>query len=377
MNIIEPTNTFDFSNITLSHPINSQGGAYFTKIENNKQPLYIQTPKSITKQGIVKTGKRYHCDIMFDKSNETIINWLENLEETCHKLIYNKKQDWFQGSLEESDIETAFNPLLRVYKSGKYYLLRTNIKTSKDDVPVIKIYNEQETPLGITDITSETEIITILDIQGIKFTTRNFQIELEMKQIMVFNNQIFDGCLIKPLKNANNLEENNVIVNERSNTLGICDDTNYDVQFKNINCDVDYNNNDIFNDTVNTVNNDGSNLIDNISNEKNVPIDTNNLEIVFEDLTEPDDSNLDLREVDNADLQIDTEHIVTLKKPNEVYYELYKEARQKAKEAKKSAIIAYLEAKHIKKTYMIDSIDDSDFEAEIDETTDSDLEEFN
>ena len=66
---------------------------------------------------------------------------------------------------------------------------------------------------------------------------------------------------------------------------------------------------------------------------------------------------------------------ITLKKPNQVYFELYKEARNKAKLAKKSAIIAYLEAKNIKKTYMIENINDSDsdFDAEIDDVSESEL----
>jgi len=68
-----------------------------------------------------------------------------------------------------------------------------------------------------------------------------------------------------------------------------------------------------------------------------------------------------------------------LKKPNQVYFELYKQARQKAKECKKNAIIAYLEAKNIKKTYMIDTAtndSDRDFDAEIDEVSESELDYF-
>ena len=67
---------------------------------------------------------------------------------------------------------------------------------------------------------------------------------------------------------------------------------------------------------------------------------------------------------------------MTLKKPNQVYFELYKEARLKAKQAKKNAILAYLEAKNIKKTYLIENMDDSDseFDAEIDEISESELE---
>ena len=66
---------------------------------------------------------------------------------------------------------------------------------------------------------------------------------------------------------------------------------------------------------------------------------------------------------------------IQLKKPNQVYFELYKEARTKAKQAKKSAILAYLEAKNIKKTYMLENLNDSDsdFDAEIDEVSESEL----
>ena len=51
---------------------------------------------------------------MFDKNSESLIHWFENLEEKCHKLIYEKKDAWFQGNLEESDIETAFNSTIRI-----------------------------------------------------------------------------------------------------------------------------------------------------------------------------------------------------------------------------------------------------------------------
>jgi len=49
-----------------------------------------------------------------------------------------------------------------------------------------------------------------------------------------------------------------------------------------------------------------------------------------------------------------------LKKPTEVYYEIYRKARKKAREAKKKAISAYLEAKRIKNTYLLDEIVSSD-----------------
>ena len=235
-NIVEPNETFDFNQLTLVHPSGIQGGAYFTKIEYNKKPLYIQTTKGQTRQGFVKTGKKYYCDLMFDKNSETLLNWFENLEERCQNLLYDKRYDWFQNNLEKNDIETAFNSSIRIYKSGKYYLIRTNIKSTRTDEPAVKIYNENEVILDMSHITSETNNISILEIQGIKFTSRNFQIEIELKQVMILNNEpIFNNCLIKTTKpkivNENKDETNHL---ERNNSLGSIqkDKTNNDLDIK-------------------------------------------------------------------------------------------------------------------------------------------------
>ena len=52
--------------------------------------------------------------------------------------------------------------------------------------------------------------------------------------------------------------------------------------------------------------------------------------------------------------------IFKLKKPNDVYIEIYKKTLKKAKEAKNKSIKAYLEAKKIKQEYILDELDSSD-----------------
>jgi len=376
-NIIEPNETFDFTKLSLAHPSGIQGGAYFTKIEYNKKPLYIQTCKSQTRQGFVKSGKKYYCDLMFDKNSESLINWFENLEERCQKLIFEKRDTWFQSSLEENDIESAFNSTIRVYKSGKHYLVRTNVKNNHNNIPSIKIYNEKEIPLTMEDITNETNIVSILEIQGIKFTSRNFQIEIELKQIMVIDNEpLFENCLIKTSRNqVKDLEElkmNDTKIDNLEETIDNLEETKID----NFQEELEKHNDvleplesvDILVESIEKVNEE-DNTEDNIS-----------LDLEFEELIEDIQENSDeLKEINNNDLSLEnTLETIQLKKPNQVYFELYKEARKKAKDAKRNAILAYLEAKNIKKTYMIDNLNDSDseFDAEIDEVSESELENF-
>jgi hypothetical protein len=79
------------------------------------------------------------------------------------------------------------------------------------------------------------------------------------------------------------------------------------------------------------------------------------------------DNDQEMQEV-NLDGLEELEHLhIKLKKPTEVYYNMYRIAKQKAKDLKKNAIAAYLEARQIKSAHMLeDSDSDSDGDNRID-----------
>ena len=391
--IIEPTIDYDFSNLYLGPPSTLAGGAYFTRMMyNNNKLLYLQTPKCLTKQGVVKSGKKMFVDLMFDNNDTVFINWIENLETKCQELIYSKGEAWFQSKLEKDDIETAFTSPFKIYKSGKYYLLRVNVK------PNIKIYNETDESIKIEDITPEKTIISILELQGIRFTSRNFQIEIELKQSMVVSPDPFlDECFIKKPARRSPVTTNTVptavipfekIVNSNtSNTIDLdISDEDDEVVEKNIDvvaANVDEINSanlvsssnldDFINETANELTITNQNLSKGLeeNNHINATYQNANENIVLEieelDFIEKDDPNI-LKEVDLSSSLENSLESITLKKPNQVYYEIYKKAREKAKECKKVAIAAYLEAKNIKNTYMLEDNDESDSdESELDD----------
>lgn len=382
--IIEPTIDYDFSNLYLGPPSTIAGGAYFTRIMyNNNKQLYIQTPKSLTKQGFVKSGKKIYVDLMFDNNDTVFINWIENLESKCQELIFSKGDNWFQTKLDKDDIETAFTSPFKIYKSGKFYLLRVNVK------PNIKVFNDNSNIVNLDDITCDKTLISIIEIQGIKFTSRNFQIEIELKQSMIVSPDPFlDACFIKkPIKkqstiledveHIDNIEDfepehekiqNNLFIKQEpvSIDLNTQSFSNMDKK-KDIDLDIDKKtqmntaiNSKTTNNTTTNFSSDNIELgdITDLNNDDNIVLE-------IEDLSaEPfkkDDPNI-LKEIDLSSTLENSLESITLKKPNQVYYEIYKKAREKAKQAKKDAILAFLEAKNIKKTYMLDDIDESDEE---------------
>ena len=65
---------------------------------------------------------------------------------------------------------------------------------------------------------------------------------------------------------------------------------------------------------------------------------------------------MDIDNLDNEEL--------SLKNPKDVYYEIYKAAYDKARQIKKAAIEAHIEAKNLKLKYNLDDIDNSEDELE-------------
>ena len=407
INIIEPDNTFDFDKLTLGTLTNVVGGSYFSRLYFNNKPLYIQPPKSLTKQGIIKSGKKQYCDLMFTNQDELFINWIENLETSCQKLLYNKNTEWFsaENKIEMHDIENSFTSPVKIFKSGRFYLVRTNIK------PNIKIYSN-DCIIPCENITNETCMVSVVEVQGIKFTSKTFQIELEIKQCLVVSVDPFlDNCLIKtskaslvkpelpmPVVNALTNEPLTGAINIKEEKNG---NDNEEHAYENNNDDDEIfnmletpvtplNNLEITPPQKEEVKTDTAPLVTQLplhkETKKNTLINSqttitpasltsiSNIKIGDDivDLPVEDIDFQDLTEVDfAADNSLET---ITLKKPNQVYYEIYNEARKKAKECKKEAILAYLKAKNIKKTYMLE--DDSDSDSDASDYSESDLDDF-
>jgi len=345
MDIISFPNNYNFDNLTLGVPNGLQGGSYFTKIYNNDNKVYLQSPSCQTKQGIVKTGKKMYIDLMLTPDNQNILNWFETAVEKVQQLIYEKRNVWFHNEMDLEDIESAFVSPVRTYKSGKFYLIRANINTNN-----FNVYDDDENPVNI-DLLDDTSnrIIPLIEILGVKFTSRSFQLEISLKQTMIIQEKnLLSNCLIK-----------------RNNVLGDNVETEADVikQENKISFRAEKDNNlEEKQEITGDVNTDNLKISKEVSN--------NDLEESFEEESLGEESlGEELEEKNKYDLEEvsiefnDDDESVNLKKPNEVYMEIWREARNKAKEARKTAIQAYLEAKTIKTTYMLDEINnDSDDE---------------
>ena len=151
-----------------------------------------------------------------------------------------------------------------------------------------------------------------------------------MKQVMLLDNDlIFEKCVIQPKTSIQLKKEEELIVNsDEEDELNKIDESDKIDGSDKI-------------DESNKI--DGSNKIDE-------PIK------VVEECLEESDIH-ELTDLDLEDLENDS---MILKKPQEVYYNIYRQARKKARLLKHQALLAFLEAKNIKKTYKLEDLEDDD-----------------
>lgn len=365
--IYETNDEFDFSKLTLSSPVSTGNGNFFIRFLINNTHLYIQPPKCSTKQGILKSGKKLYTDLIFTNENENLIRWMENLETYCQTSIYSNRNKWFEGDMEIDDIENYFTSIMKVYKSGKYYSIRANIPTGLGK-PLLKIYDENGNDVELDKITDKTNVMTILEISGIKCSTRSFQLEVELKQMMTLKpNNLFEKVLLTTPKEMNCLEETIPDVsiqikeqnpeefsniNETRNEIH--DETSDETQFVN---------------TVEIAALDNSVAMEVVVPENTTMVLENEIEVSEKEDTDivvdKNENNLEKNDIEEVDLSLDNlnvdiEEVVQIKQRDEIYYNMYRNARKKAKIARDFAISSYLEAKQIKNTYKLDDIGDSD-----------------
>jgi len=379
--IYETDANFPFDMLTLTNPILMPGGTYFSKLQiSGKLPVYIQTPTCKTKQGIIKSGKKMYSELMFTGENSDFIQWIELLESRCQELIYTKRDKWFEVELNRDDIESYFTSPIRIFKSGKFYLVRCSIDCKIQDQPLLKIYDENENDLTVNAINENTQMITILEVQGIRCSAKSFQIELEMKQIMVLTpKNLFERCIIKTTKSSSTTYSNNIDKNTINNTVDNTDE--YTVDNDKITYDVAEKITYTKEEPIieETIIKEPNVEIGQTIEEPMVKIESketlgNDIEPIVLSNTQIHQDDSIMTEFELPEI-VDETTIIQLKDKKEMYYEMYQTAKRKAKLAKSLAISAFLEAKRIKNMYMLDDLDE-DEEDDEDENFDYENQEF-
>ena len=472
IHIYQSSSPFESGSITISRPVVVQGGTYFTKIRSaNNTPYYVQFDSCKTKQGVVFTNKRSYVDLLYSNEDVDIIEWFENMQENVISRIFDQRNEWFQSEMERIDIENNFVNISKSYKGGKYHLIRVGMNTPGDARNKGKscvVFDEYENVISAEDIQESDCIEGILEVQGVRFTSKSFQIDMMCKQMKICQQEsTFDKCMIKHEDNSskaqetrsrrqvtNNMGRNEIDLNDESSKTSASTIEVSNTHLKGetsqssshmkeeVEEHISKSDDDIVEDAIQEsegtkeFSKNEKSLLQGQSEDDLERTDTeihNNTEQALRDLessesgeevkTEPNfgesrnhEGIVDVPEDDSIDkmggildpgrtaeedaeslmenvgngsgggasnnsqqIEINREDIdiglmevssaieatlskegstKSLKDPQDIYYEIYKIAKQKAREHKVKSITHYLEAKNIKNQYLLDDLED-------------------
>ena len=415
MEITTPTSVFDFKSITLAdpEPLSGHTGFYFTQLntlnakeEPTKKSLYLQLPECLTKQGVVDIKNAKYLDLMFDRDkHDELMHWIETLEYTCQDIIDAKKELWFQTDLTRDDIETMMTPIIRLYQSGKFMLMRVFIDVHKGGQKCVA-YDEHEIGYDLDFLEANKKIIPLIMVEGVKFSARSFEISLKLVQVMVLDTcEKKSSCLIKRPTTTQIVSEEQPLVKHAEATKSVPlltfkkqvsivqqpQQQQAQVKPQQQQAQVKPQQQQA---QVKPQQQAHTNLLQNQQSRIKPPNQVSNSHLVkdsnlisktldtvkpvFKNTTVGNTTvgnttvgnttvgnNLEKKVNDIEEVTLNYDDIsdsisdsINLKNPNEVYYEIYKKAREKAKQCRINAIEAYLEAKQIKTKYMLNDLDD-------------------
>jgi flagellar motor protein MotB len=380
-----------FNEFNLDNPIILNQNNYFSKLSHGdtKKTIYLQLPKCVSKNGIVKSNNKSYIELVFNSSEKNIIEFFENLECFLINKIYNNKDLWFYESnnMSYEDIQDLLTPIMRSYKSGKNFIIKANIKNDK-----FNLYDENEKKVDVDDYNKEFDIIPVINLNGIKLSSKNFLTEIILVQFMIiYPEDIFENNFLINL-NKNTLEKKNLDLDldkaskftkkeedkeqEKKKEDEEQEKKKEDEEQKKKEEDEEQKKKEEDEEQKKKEEDEEQKKKEedeeqekkeeDKEQEKKKEDEEENNKFVNKDskrdllLEKTNNNNLNLVGCDEVDIMInEKDHMIELTNHETIYLEIYKKARKKAKEIKKNAIKAFIEAKNIKAQYNLDYNDSS------------------
>lgn len=164
------------------------------------------------KEKVTKFGSRFSCDMTFPnvttnadgelQGPDNLVgyaNFLFGIEKLNKEKCMENCVDWF-GKEYKMDVieEFFFKSIMESRQPEKYSpTFTTRIKHSPSKGFETKFYNQNGEPIKFEDIKAGSRLIPLLETTGLWFAGKSFGMSYKVLQVMVFEKEEFDSCVIK------------------------------------------------------------------------------------------------------------------------------------------------------------------------------------
>lgn len=157
-----------------------------------------------------KFGTRYSADMTFpgvcrneegelvgDKELVDYCNWLQSIEDLNKKMAHEQCKQWFGKELKPEIIdEFYFKSLSESSKPESYSPTLTTRLEHSGGAFKTKFFNQDGKEIKFEDITAGSRVIPLIKTLGLWFAGKSFGMSYKIVQMMVFEREQFDACVI-------------------------------------------------------------------------------------------------------------------------------------------------------------------------------------
>ena len=377
-------------------------------------------PQCATKAGIIEQSSKTYVDLLFESSSSDVkelVDLLIAMEEEAAKQLHSRSGEWFEGNAEQMTVqsfEDMFTPVVRYVNRQRNVCVRVHIPTSSRGIKQAStgydcdVYDKIGKTRLLSDIRADTQIHPLVEVKEIRMTSTSLNLHLNLVECMIVKDSeaVTDNMEQRapsrriPLAGVGSTDvaeaEEKEVVNEEQVEAQIelsNEHQESDVAIEPANEPatetlVETSINDDAGSGTEVATNDyveinkcevGGNDTDNEVKEseeelkESIPVNPNSDSLLEEVEIGRVEAESDILEEVGV-LDVDEAEPIKLKKPDEVYKDIYKAAITKAKKLRQVALEAYLDAKKIKAKFMLEDIYDSDEDGDEDED-DAELQE--
>jgi|TARA_B110000285_G_scaffold17299_1_gene16827 riboflavin synthase len=172
----------DFKKLNYKKP-EKQGLIYYSAIDYNNEPFYLQTPKMICKKGALENKSNLEMEPM--NIDFSFYDTFVTLDELNIKKTFENNKDWFGKDIPLEVIDNMYKRSTKPVKKDSKPIFTFKIPMIKSTVQC-QIYDQKRTCVDLMKLKEGTEIVCILHMKGLKFLKQHYYCDVYISQIKVF-----------------------------------------------------------------------------------------------------------------------------------------------------------------------------------------------
>lgn len=177
--------TINISDISFSNPTKVKGGSYMSIPTYQGKKIFIQTPRLLNTNGIIKTDNRSSIELDFDKSHWNFYEFITDIDDFNIIQIQKNSESWFNKEFPLDIVEEFYKSPVKVGRGKRPPSLKLRVPMSRGQLSC-SIYDKANQLIRYSDIPSKSKILSILCFSGLRFLKQQVICEWQPIQLKVF-----------------------------------------------------------------------------------------------------------------------------------------------------------------------------------------------